>query len=111
LELPEYLYNALPSTRHIRLLKIESYDSGPSRLTLTLEPQAVGDSSTFTAFSYTWGDPTEEHTFIGASGREVVCDGATIRVPINLFSALVRMAEDDDYGPYFWAAALCIYVY
>jgi hypothetical protein len=107
LRLPTYIYKPLDSAKHLRLLKIHGHGAD-STLTLTLESYRIDAAPTYTALSYTWGNPTVDSTYSGTVGPEIKCDDGTIRITENLFSALARIAEDSNHVPYLWVDALSI---
>ncbi|KAF2123036.1 heterokaryon incompatibility protein-domain-containing protein [Lophiotrema nucula] len=93
------IYTPLDTGRNeIRLLDIQpaSFDA-PIRCDLWHAELTPG--LTFTALSYTWGDPIIRKT--------ITINGASMEVTVNLFDALQHMRSADE-ARTFWIDAVCI---
>lgn len=96
---PQFKYDALPKSQHIRVLKLEPgvWDS-PIRC--SLKPCNIGnDTLSYEAISYVWGTSSER--------KEITCDGQHFLVTTGLFDALQTFRQ--LYQPRtLWADAICI---
>lgn len=98
------IYNPLPSSTYIRLLRRLPTDEAaiPSLLRLYLEDYDLPLAPEFTALSYTWGpcicnsNPSNEEF-------RVECNGELLVVTENLFDFLECCRQD-----FLWIDALCI---
>ncbi|TPX11563.1 uncharacterized protein E0L32_007774 [Thyridium curvatum] len=96
-----YTYQPL-KPNEIRLLHILPAASPEEEVKCTLTVESLDDGKgrpSFEALSYTWGDPSEEHT--------VLCDGKSILVTRN-FLAAVRDIRLADRPRVFWIDGVCI---
>jgi hypothetical protein len=96
---PQFEYDALPKSQHIRILKLEPgvWDS-PIRC--SLESCNVGNNTlSYEAISYVWGTSSER--------KEITCDGQHFRVTTGLFDALQTFRQLDQPRA-LWADAICI---
>ena len=96
---PQFKYDTLPKSQHIRVLKLEPgvWDS-PIRC--SLESYNVGnDTLSYEAISYVWGTSSER--------KEITCDGQHFRVTTGLFDAL-QIFRQLDQPRTLWADAICI---
>jgi hypothetical protein len=93
-----YVYSALPSNRHIRLLDLK-----PGRLSepisCSLYAVAIDNMPTYTALSYTWGEPKLDHV--------LWCDGKEVRITSSLHAALQQLRLSGC-SHLVWADAVCI---
>lgn len=109
----DFQYRALfPEDRAIRLIRIEPLDgdglgAGPPGQALVrcrLQHASLDERVSYTALSYTWGDPN--------TTREILLDGRRVPVTRNLESALRQIAIEcrDSNGPtpLLWVDAVCI---
>ena len=95
------------AAKHTRILGLEAGNFG-DEITCSLIAQPVAASSVqdqaadlivYEALSYTWGDPTPKFS--------VQCNGKTLPVAYNLYSALQHL-RDTDTRRYLWIDAICI---
>ncbi|KAH8171121.1 ATPase family associated with various cellular activities (AAA) domain-containing protein [Sarocladium implicatum] len=134
-----YPYQSLPTNVSIRILRIEIEQSvSCAKLTdpvrCSLHTVSLDDNPEYFALSYTWGDPRTIHSHEEnvlphkqwlAPAFELECDGTTITVPTNLYTAIVSLRMHfengslvaqcgEKYAPqgrdffYIWADAICI---
>jgi hypothetical protein len=92
------VYQALPSPRHIRLLRVLP-GANDDPITASLLTVALDDDPEYDAISYVWGDPNVTKT--------IMCDDAVMSIRENLHSALHRFRQADEPRT-LWADALCI---
>jgi AAA+ superfamily predicted ATPase len=135
----QYRYTALPSSTSVRLLKVLTTENGAkhtrggvdcSMVTVDLE-----DNPDYFALSYTWGDPRtlylEKADMFpsqawAAPAFDIKCDGQTVSVATNLYTALISITASLGAGTYaqklgkrykaqdatffyIWIDALCIH--
>jgi hypothetical protein len=93
------LYPTRLSDTEIRLLHILPSESPESPVSCELRQYEIDDLPAYEALSYCWGDSAER--------REIVCNGATHWVTMNLRDALVRLRLTNE-ARIVWADALCI---
>ncbi|OAG19712.1 HET-domain-containing protein [Alternaria alternata] len=93
------LYPTRLSESEIRLLHILPSESTESPVSCELRQYEIDDIPAYEALSYCWGDSAER--------REIVCNGATHWVTMNLRDALVRLRLTNE-ARIVWADALCI---
>ena len=96
-QLPDFKYQQLPSTRHVRLVHILK---GPKDSPLNIQFTAVElvEGLLFEALSYVWG--VKRH-------YRVNCEGASLVVRQNLYNALQALRSIYE-TRVFWIDALCI---
>ena len=100
---PVYRYSLLPSSTHIRLLRLGA--STPLCGTLTYHSLRDG-TSPYTTLSYSWGRDSDGDASLS---REILIDGARLAITENLYDGLMRVRPNEERPPYFlWADALCI---
>lgn len=128
----QYVYKPLPTSRSIRLLRIDSLPEEPLRC--TLEIVILAENPEYDCLSYTWGDPLyqkfwppEDRRVIDGYPRfdmqlnhyESPGDGKRIGIAENLYEALKQMcikkqegAASGDFGyerqERIWIDAVCI---
>lgn len=110
LQWPTFVYQGLPDTPSIRLLRILQPQSSGSSLKCTLEHYLLEDCPPFEAISYTWGIPTYNKPNLGpktALGWQINCDDMACMIPINLYDALCQISSFESTN-YLWADAICI---
>jgi hypothetical protein len=93
-----YTYTSLTRPVEIRLLELlpgHRYDVIKCRLVVV----SVENINSYTALSYTWGDPKKT--------ANIECEGQKIAVTVNLESALRRL-RDTKKVRRLWADAICI---
>ncbi|KAL5329271.1 hypothetical protein ACEPPN_002782 [Leptodophora sp. 'Broadleaf-Isolate-01'] len=118
--LPLYVYQPLPGTRSIRLIKVLGFrQDGLNRLIIrcTIESHGLDSIPPFQALSYTWASPMYQESSGTSSargqkedalhGEEIELDGSSCVISGNLFDALSWLAET-KMQDYIWADAICI---
>ncbi|KAL7930729.1 heterokaryon incompatibility domain-containing protein [Trichoderma chlorosporum] len=99
----DYQYDALKGGASIRLLYLHPGSFQELPIKVSLQEVSIDDSPNFGALSYTWA--TED----GATSlsRELLCDGASLRVTENCEAALKRLRRPKD-DQVLWVDAICI---
>jgi hypothetical protein len=102
----------LPSPTSIRLLKATPNDSASSELSYSLSAFELQDIPSYSALSYTWGNPLpsegpDEDSPRLAESHSIHCNGCSVGVKLNLFESLISLAKL-QYEDYIWIDALCI---
>ncbi|KAF2098153.1 HET-domain-containing protein [Rhizodiscina lignyota] len=94
-----YQYTALPTGRHIRLLRLEP-GKGEDAIKCSFSTHDLSIVPQFVALSYTWGTNTPSQL--------ISCEGASLGVTQNLWEALHHLRLEDR-APLLWIDALCIH--
>jgi hypothetical protein len=100
----DYQYKALEDGKSIRLLYLHtssSYDQLPIEVSLREYP--IDDCPSFGALSYAWSIDDEA----APSFRELLCDGAVIKITENCEAALKRLRRPNR-DQILWVDAICI---
>ena len=102
----------LPSPTSIRLLKATPNDSASGDLSYSLSAFELQDIPSYSALSYTWGNPLpsegpDEDSLWLAESHSIHCNGYSVGVKLNLFESLTSLAKL-QYDDYIWIDALCI---
>lgn len=92
------IYGTPLRDKHIRLLRLQS-QSTFQNLQFELQEHDLTPSVKFQAISYTWGDPTPDHT--------ITCNGKEVAITQSLHEILHQFSEDHNHG-WLWTDALCI---
>ncbi|POS76294.1 hypothetical protein DHEL01_v205313 [Diaporthe helianthi] len=97
-----YVYPPLPSSRHIRVLKLHPAPSSDDpALSVELLSVPLDNAPPFKALSYAWGTSSPR--------TEIRCSGLTIAVGPSLYSALCHMRHSTPGKTrLMWVDALCI---
>ncbi|KAG8163146.1 hypothetical protein KVR01_007624 [Diaporthe batatas] len=101
----KYEYAPLPSTGHIRLLKLHPVtNSKDTSLSVDLVPVLLDEAPEFEALSYAWGKPWPRY--------EICCAGRRIDIGSSLYGALWHMRQQHPGDTFWvWADAVCINQY
>jgi len=124
-------YEALPSSEHIRLIRLEGKPPEQEYLSFVMEIFLITDSAlpNYRALSYTWGSPVvpddpddiqdsedaidalikvaQQISLEDSEEPMVFCNGYAMVVTSNLHDALYQLADYTDVG-HIWCDALCI---
>lgn len=98
----KYAYEALPTTRSIRLLQLTPSKS--DTICCTLKIVSLDEAPAYTALSYCWGAPKGTIPIVYGDTRDV------LYVTPNLHSYLKQLnhGAQEDLPGYLWIDALCI---
>jgi hypothetical protein len=99
----EYIYQPLSDSCRIRLLKIHG-GNGPIHCSLA---ETSKQWPSYTALSYTWGDPVQHGRTDSIEERFIYCGNKRLRVTQNLLDFL-EQARADGQRQRFWVDAICI---
>jgi Heterokaryon incompatibility protein (HET) len=120
-----YHYSPLPSKTSIRLLQLQSSENGSTISCSMSIIDALENSPSYDALSYTWGNPQspfsrsydEPNVTYNSNTIPIMCNGRRIVVTPNLRDALQMLLETQTPGTdqiysnrhdYIWVDALCI---
>ena len=95
---PAFHYERSLQDREIRLIQLSPPQQG-DEFQCSLVYKYLDSENAYNALSYVWGDPSDK--------RQIICDGKTCLINVNLFYALSRMRSTRA-DVLLWADALCI---
>jgi hypothetical protein len=116
IHIPEYLYNPLPITnkQSIRLVYLNPSPNGCINCSLVVTD--LDNNPSYTALSYTWGDPgwttskelpSSASNTIDSPRNFILCSGKSLQVTKNLFDLLIQLRER-GFRDAIWIDAICI---
>jgi hypothetical protein len=101
---PQYVYEPLPNSRSIRLLRLLSpQPNHPSTAVhCSLTVVSIDSPEAYEALSYVWGDPT--------ASKAIFIDGYPAPVAANCFQAIRGLAPKSQDAPerLLWVDSVCI---
>jgi hypothetical protein len=109
----QFMYPPLPSSRCIRLIKLNDRPSA-GFISFSLLTTHFDEYPPYLALSYTWGDPRSPCFDLlpplSPEPVETQCNGQPFYVEPNLSAALERLSSllQDRPDTYFWIDAICI---
>jgi hypothetical protein len=116
IHIPKYLYNPLPikNKQSIRLVHLNPSPEGCINCSLVVTD--LDDNPSYTALSYTWGDPgwttsrelpSSASNTIDGPRNFILCSGKSLQVTKNLFDLLIQLRER-GFRDAIWIDAICI---
>jgi hypothetical protein len=116
IRIPEYLYDPLPikNKQNIRLVYLNPSPEGCINCSLVVTD--LDNNPSYTALSYTWGDPnwttnreppSSASNIIDGPRSSILCTGKLLQVTKNLFDLLIQLRER-GFRDAIWIDAICI---
>jgi hypothetical protein len=116
IRIPEYLHDPLPinNKQNIRLVYLDPSSGGCINCSLVVTD--LDSNPSYTALSYTWGDPdwttsreppSSASNSIDSPRSSILCTGKLLQVTKNLFDLLIQLRER-GFRNAIWIDAICI---